>query len=442
MKVLLLHNRYRQLGGEDRVAALEASLLRRNGIEVIEPDFENTISSQNRLRETFKLVAQSAWSPDSYQRVRKLCEIHRPDVAHVHNFWLRMSPSVHAACRDAGVPAVQSLHNYRIACVNAVLLRNGTGCEDCVGKVPWRGVVHRCYRGSFWASAAVAGMIVVNRVRQTWTREPAAFVTPSNHSRGKLIEAGLPPGRTFVKPNFAEDPGEPASAPSTSDYAVFLGRLSREKGVDVLLRAWARSKLGAYRRLVIAGDGPQRADLEQLAAGLGLYPPAVTFTGCLAPEAAQRLLKNSRVLIAPSIWYETFGLVVIEAFSHGRPVIASHLGALAELVDHGTNGLSAGPSDVAALSEAFDRILGNAELTDTLGDNARQTYLARYTPEMNFERLLRIYSYAIQRSGNPLPEMLQASAVAGSAASRLRPAAAVRAAAASAGPHGKHGERA
>ena len=148
MKVLLLHNRYRQLGGEDRVAALEASLLRRHGIEVVEPGFENAISSHNRLRETFELVAQSAWSADSYERVRKLCEIHRPDVAHVHNFWLRMSPSVHAACRDAGVPTVQSLHNYRIACVNAVLLRNGTGCEDCVGKVPWRGAVRRCYRAS------------------------------------------------------------------------------------------------------------------------------------------------------------------------------------------------------------------------------------------------------------------------------------------------------
>ena len=432
MKILLLHNRYRQLGGEDRVAALEASLLRRHGIEVVEPDFENAISSQNRLRQTFELVAQSAWSADSYERIRKLCEVHRPDVAHVHNFWLRMSPSVHAACRDAGVPTVQSLHNYRIACVNAMLLRNGRLCEACVGKVPWRGAVRRCYRGSFWASAAAAGMIVANRVRQTWTREPAAFVTPSDHSRGKLLAAGLPPDRTFVKPNFVDDPGEPASAPSTSDYAVFLGRLSSEKGVDVLLRAWVRSKLGAYRRLVIAGDGPERADLEKLAAGLGLCPPAVTFTGRLAPEAAQRLLKSSRVLIAPSIGYETFGLAVIEAFSHGRPVIASHLGAFAELVEHGTNGLSAGPTDVTALSEAFDRILGNARLTDTLGDNARQTYLGRYTPEMNFERLLQIYRYAIQQSGNPLPEMLQAFAVAGHSASRLRPAAAARAAAASA----------
>ena len=432
MKVLLLHNRYRQLGGEDRVAAAEASLLRQHGIEVVEPDFENVIPSQSRLRQTFELAAESAWSAYSYERIRGLCAVYQPDIAHVHNFWLRMSPSVHAACRDAGVPAVQSLHNYRIVCVNALLLRNGTVCEACVGKVPWRGALHRCYRGSFWASAAVAGMIVANRVRRTWTRETAAFVTPSEHSRGKLLAAGLPPDRTFVKPNFVDDPGEPLSAPSTSDYAVFLGRLSREKGVDVLLRAWARSKLGAFRRLVIAGDGPRRSELEQLAAVLGLCAPAVRFTGSLAPEAAQRLVKNSRVLIAPSIGYETFGLVVIEAFSHGRPVIASHLGALAELVDHGTNGLSAGPGDDAALSETLDRILGNARLTDTLGENARQTFLKRYTPAKNFEELMGIYRYAIQRSGNPLPEMLQASAVAGPSASRLRPAAGVRAAAASA----------
>ena len=309
MKVLLLHNRYRQPGGEDRVAAVEAALLRRNGIQVVDPDFQNVVPSRNRLRQTFELVAQSAWSADSYERVRMLCEIHRPAVAHVHNFWLRMSPSVHAACRDAGVPTVQSLHNYRIACVNAVLLRKGSGCESCLGKVPWRGAVHRCYRNSFWASTAVAGMIVANRVRQTWTREAGAFVTPSDHTRGKLLASGLPPERTFVKPNCVDDPGDPVSAPSTSDYAVFVGRLSREKGVDVLLRAWVLSKLGAYRRLVIVGDGPERVELERLAGGLGLSFPAVTFTGGLAPEAAQKLVKNSRVLIAPSIWYETFGLV-------------------------------------------------------------------------------------------------------------------------------------
>ena len=388
MKVLLLHNRYRQPGGEDRVAAAEASLLRRHGIRVIEPDFENAIAARGRLRQTFELAAQSAWSADSYQRVRKLCELHRPDVAHVHNFWLRMSPSVHAACRDAGVPTVQSLHNYRIVCVNALLLRNGTVCEACVGKVPWRGAVRRCYRGSFWASAAAVGMIVTNRLRGTWTHQAAALVTPSNHSRGKLLAAGLPRDRIFVKPNSVDDPSEPPSAPSTSDSAVFLGRLSPEKGVDVLLRAWARSKLGPYRRLVIAGDGPERAGLEQLAAGLGLRSPAVAFTGLLAPKAAQRFLRNSRVLIAPSIAYETFGLAVIEAFSHGRPVIASRLGALAELVEDEVNGLSASPGDVAALGQALDRILGNARLPDTLGDNARQTFLERYTPQKNFENLV------------------------------------------------------
>ena len=202
MKVLLLHNRYRQLGGEDRVAAVEACLLRRHGIEVVEPDFENVIPSRSRLRQTFELAAGSAWSAYSYERIRKLCAVYQPDVAHVHNFWLRMSPSVHAACRDAGVPTVQSLHNYRIACVNALLLRNGRVCEACVGKVPWRGAVRRCYRGSFWASAAAAGMIVANRVRQTWTREAIAFVTPSDHSRGKLLAAGFAAGPDLRETEF------------------------------------------------------------------------------------------------------------------------------------------------------------------------------------------------------------------------------------------------
>ena len=205
----MLHNRYRQPGGEDLSAKAEVDNLRAHGVEVIDQQFDNDVSTGSGAAGNLRLALGSAWSRRSHREVLQLCEKHRPDVAHVQNFWMKLSPSVHDACHAAGVPTVQALRNFRLLCANALFLRRSEVCEDCLGKLPWRGVVRRCYRNSAAASAAVSQMIWFNRRRGTWERDVDALIASTEHSRSKFIAGNLPADRIFVKPNFVDDPGQP-----------------------------------------------------------------------------------------------------------------------------------------------------------------------------------------------------------------------------------------
>src|ERR1051326_875570 len=279
MRVLVLHNRYRQYGGEDRAVAAEVEMLRARGVDVVLHETDNSAG-------LVQLARHSAWSEPSFQDVERLCREVRPDIAHVHNFWATLTPSVHAACHAAGVPTIQTLHNYRLFCVNAVLLRNGSVCTDCLGKTPWRGVVRRCYNQSFTASAAVANMVVHNRRRNTWDAVDA-FIAPSEHARSIFISGGIPNERLRVKPNFTPDPGAVERAPSESRIIIYAGRLSPEKGVQTLLAAWTRANLGNAAELWIVGDGPEAADLKRSQSAEG-----IVFKGAQDAAAVLAAIRN------------------------------------------------------------------------------------------------------------------------------------------------------
>ena len=428
MKVLMFHNRYRQPGGEDLSADQETEVLRSQGVEVVRADFDNVLPTRGAVSslgippsvsapiETLRLGWQSAWSQRSCQQARELCEQHRPDVVHVQNFWMRLTPSVHAGCHAAGVPSIQALRNYRLVCANALLLRDGRPCEDCLGKIPWRGVVRRCYRDSSVASAAVARMIVENRWRKTWENEVDAFLTLSEHARSRFLRAGFPADRVFVKPNCVPSPGKLSGCPSASNRILYLGRLSKEKGVDVLLRAWEQAGLGRCGRLMIAGDGDERPALESAAASLGLRPPEVVFCGRRPASEIPPLIQAARAVVLPSLAYETFGRPVVEAFAAGRPALVSNLGAPAEIVEHGRTGLQFASGDAASLGAALRKLLTDPGLADELGEQARERYLRDYTPERNFNVLMRTYRFAIERRRRPVPEKLRAFHPAQSAA--------------------------
>jgi glycosyltransferase involved in cell wall biosynthesis len=389
VRVLILHNRYHDPGGEDAAAHREAAMLRDHGVEVIEHQVDNEAGSGK-----LALLAQSAWSRGSYRSVGALCKEFRPDVVHVHNFWMRLSPSVHAAAHAAGAATVQTLHNYRLICANALLLRNGQICEDCIGSLPWRGVARRCYKNSWVASAAVVRMTMHNQRRDTWNRDVDAFITPSESARNKLLHADLPADRVFVKPNFTEDPGASGLPPSASKRVVFAGRLSREKGVHLLIAAWERITCDGAQ-LIIAGDGPERAALEQQAAAID----SVVFLGNLTPSRVTELIKQCRCVVLPSICLETFGSTIVEAFACGRPAVVSDLGSPSELVSDGWNGLKFPQSDCALLARALEAILTDPVMADELGRNARTNYLTRFTPQANFRKLSEIYDFAIERVG-------------------------------------------
>jgi len=396
MKVLVLHNRYRLPGGEDGAFRAETAMLRSQGIDVMVHQTDNG-EENGALTSAAEILWHSAWSQKSHDEIRRICDRFQPDVAHTHNFWMRLSPSVHDACHASGAATVQTLHNFRLFCVNALFLRNGKVCQDCLGKVPWRGVVRKCYRHSVVASAATAAMITANRRRQTWNNDVDAFIALTDHSRAQFIAGELPPDRIFVKPNFIPDPGEPVCLPSESDLIVYAGRLAVEKGVNILLSAWARNKLSRLGRLLVVGDGECRRSLERQASALGLQPPEVVFAGARSATEIPALIAHARAMVLPSLYFECFPLNVLEAFANGRPLVASAHGALEELVRDGEVGLTAPPGDIAALGAALERLLRDDDLADTLGRQARVEYLTRYTEKENCKQLLQIYDFARRR---------------------------------------------
>jgi glycosyltransferase involved in cell wall biosynthesis len=381
MRVLLLHNRYRQAGGEDIVVRAERELLEKYGHEVdlLEADNSEIAGLAGRVRAALGTI----YSPAAKRQVDARIARFRPNVVHVHNFFPLLSPSIYYACREASVPVVQTLHNYRLICPNAQLLRDGHVCEDCLGKiVPWPGVLHACYRGSRVGSAAVAAMIGMHRRMGTWKNAVDVFIATTDFSRNKLIEGGLPAEKIAVKPNFVDDPGRVGDG--CGGFALFVGRLSPEKGISTLISAWESAKSGIP--LKIAGDGPLAEGIARSAAR-----ERIEYLGAQPREKIQALMRDAAFLVFPSIWYEGLPMVIVEAFSVGLPVITSNLGSMASLVEHGRTGLHFGPGDARDLATKIEWAVGHPEEMARMRGEARAEYLAKYTPERNYEMLMEIY---------------------------------------------------
>jgi glycosyltransferase involved in cell wall biosynthesis len=385
VKVLVVHNRYREAGGEDAVVEAEVGLLRGAGYEVVEHVVQNPESDPRAAG----AVGISVWNPLAARSVRALVEEVRPDVAHVHNTWYSLSPAVVRALRQAGVPVVMTLHNYRLMCVNAQLFRDGRPCELCVGTHPWRGVGLRCYRESAVESAAVAATISLHRLLGTWERDVDVFVALTEFARERFAAAGIPDRKLVVKPHFVTDPGERSIAPSQSNRVLFVGRLSREKGVEVLLEAWKSAP--ASLELLVVGEGPLRAELEHLA------PPGVQFAGRLGSGEVRDLMLTSRALVFPSLQYETFGLVMVEAMAAGLPVLASRLGGTETILnpEHPEQLVESG--NPSAWARAL-RQLTDDGLVDVSGASARDRFSSAYSQETALDNLLNTYHQAMATS--------------------------------------------
>jgi glycosyltransferase involved in cell wall biosynthesis len=321
--------------------------------------------------------------------VRRLLERERPALVHVHNTLPVVSPAVYYAARRAGVALVQTLHNYRLLCPSAVLFRQGAVCEACLHlTMALPAIRYGCYRGSRAASAAVATTSALQRVFGTWHRCVDLFVALTDFARGKFIQGGLPPDRIVVKPNFAPDR---VVGQADGDYALFVGRLSPEKGIQPLLTAWQR--LGGRIRLRIIGDGPEvPAVTAAIRAGA-----AIDYVGRQNPDAVGAAMAGAKFLIFPSIWYETFGLTIIEAYAAGLPVLASDLGAMADLVQEGVTGLRFRPGDAEHLAQRVEWALAHPDDLRAMGRNARREYETRFTPQRNYALLLEVYETALRR---------------------------------------------
>ena len=374
-RVLIAHNAYQHRGGEDSVVEAEIALLRSHG-HAVETYFRSNDDVAGMSSPA--LARHTLWSPRTQHDLAELIRRFQPDVIHVHNTFPLISPSLYWAAERAGVPVVQTLHNFRLMCLNALFLRDGKVCEDCMGHLPWRGVARACYRGSRAASAALAGMLTLHRGLGTYQNKVARYIALNEFCRGKFVEGGLPAERVVVKPNFV-DFAAPQPAPRAG--LLFVGRLSVEKGVATLAAAMALLPDAALR---VAGDGPEAGLLDGVA--------GVTRLGNVPGEAVRQEMSRAAVLVVPSICYETFGLVVIEAFACGTPVIVSRIGALAELVCDGETGLLFEPGNPRDLADKLAWAQAHPERMTEMGRTARAQYEAEFSAEVNYRRLMEIYA--------------------------------------------------
>ena len=387
LSILVAHNRYLHPGGEEAVFEAEVRLLRSRGHLVTELAEDNRRAT--RMTQ-LGLAARTIWSGESRRLIRVNLENAHPDLAHFHNTFPLLSPSVYSICRASRVPVVQTLHNYRLVCPNALLFRDGHVCEDCLRKaVPWPGVVHACYRGGRAPSAVVATMLVVHRLLRTWQTQVSVFIAQTEFARQKFIQGGLPADRVVVKPNFVHpDPGRLDDG--RDGDPLFVGRLSVEKGVRVLLAAWA--SLGDIP-VRIAGDGPLSGEFQQFAAARD--PHKITVVGSADHGQVLQMMKRARFLVVPSECYENFPLAVAEAFACGLPVVAAAHGAMAEIVEDGRTGLLFEAGNAKDLAAKVKWAWQHAAEMARMGAEARGEYERKYTAERNYHSLIGIYELAL-----------------------------------------------
>jgi glycosyltransferase involved in cell wall biosynthesis len=395
MRILLVHNRYRSgaPSGENRVVDQEGEALAALGHEVVRFGRSSDEIEQWPLAKKASLPGRSVWSRETRRDLAAVLREHRPEVVHVHNTFPLLSASVLSACRDARVPVVATIHNYRLACANGTFFRNGAVCHDCANGQPVPAVVHGCYRESRAATAPVA--LAVSLHRQAWRSLVSAYIFISASQRDLLQGVGLAPGRVFVRHNLIPRKDRPRMARTPT--VVYAGRLDEPKGVRLLMAGWDRYLSDSGEpglNLAIAGAGPLGDEMAAWAAARA----SVTMKGQLSGDQCAELISRARAVVLPSAWEETFGLVAVEAMAAGVPPIAADHGSFTELITPGVDGALFSPGDPAALALAIADVERNPEQYEAYGDQARKTYEQRFDPQRSVEELLEIYRFAI---GNP-----------------------------------------
>jgi glycosyltransferase involved in cell wall biosynthesis len=386
VKILFIHNRYQYRGGEDTTVEMEQSLLDGKGHQTKLLEFTNDAIRSMGTRISAGL--RSFYNPGSARILKEEILRFAPDVIHVHNLFFNASLSVLYEAGRAHVPVVMTIQNYRFICANALLLREDRICELCIHKTfPHEGIKYKCYRSSSLESALVTGITGVHKTLHTLDNKVARIIVPSHFLKEKLVHSSLtyPGSRVLVKPNFIHDAGEAATP--REDFFLFVGRLSKEKGIGALLECFLRRP---DLQLVIAGDGPEKDALLQAIRNF----PSIRYIGLQPKDAILTLMRKTKALIFPSIWYEGLPLTIIEAFSTGTPVIASRLGAMAEMIVHGYNGLHFSPGDAKDLESCLQRFALSDETAD-LYLQARRSYEHTYHPDIHYTSIMNIYETLI-----------------------------------------------
>ncbi|MEX2600425.1 MAG: glycosyltransferase family 4 protein [Balneolaceae bacterium] len=435
MKILQVHNAYRERGGEWEVFHSERELLADGGHEVT-PFLKDNREALSGLLPRIRQPFRTHYSVRSREEVRKELRRCQAGLMHVHNFFPLLTPSIFDAALEERVPSVMTLHNYRLIHPNGQLMHDGKIDERSVRGSAWTCVPDGVYRNSILQTAVVAYMIEYHRKKGTWNRVPTRFIALTEFAKRKFVEGGLPEERIRVKPNFIHDPfekggvldGQPVSPEERitkageygesqvpdpggphdrggeetgrrqgrsaqgggSPYFLYAGRISREKGVEDLIRCWNRYQIDAELRIL--GDGPERKKLEEMS------DPnmSIRWLGRQAREEVLRQMHGATALLFPSRWYEGFPLTLVEALSVGCPAIVTRIGSQAEIIRHGEAGFQVQPGNIDEIRTAARSLLEQPALRRALSETAREEYLAKYTPEINLRQLERIYEEAVE----------------------------------------------
>ncbi len=396
-RVLLAHNHYRSTApsGEAQVVAAESALLQQHGHTTGEfYRFSDEIANQ-RILGTIKGAFSTPWNPFAASAIRRAVDEFLPDVVHVHNTFPLLSPAIFRAIGSRAA-RVLTLHNYRLFCAAAIPLRDGKICTDCIDQQSVLPALrYGCYRNSRLATVPLALSVALHRGLGTWSHQVDAFIVLTEFQRDLMVEAGLPAELTHVKPNFY--PGEPKISPwkERQPYVVFAGRLTPEKGVETLVHAWMEWGATAPE-LRIVGEGELKNRLKEMASSISGLP--IRFLGHLTSTHAQEEIANSKLLVMPSECYETFGLVMLEAFASGTPVAVSDIGPLPTLVDHGKNGVVFSSGNPQSLLNVVQKSWETEGELERMATGAKDTFETLYTEKRNYKMLMDIYQQAIEVS--------------------------------------------
>jgi len=392
MKILICHNFYQHRGGEEETVFREKELLEKKGHKVV------FFTRNSREIESFHFfhkiifLFEVFFSVSIYRKLKQLIKKKKPDIVHIHNIFPLLSPAVYYAAKSCNVPVVQTLHNYRFLCLNGLFLQNnGKICEKCKKGNFISGILNKCYRSSFLQSVAMAFVLSVHRKLGTFHKKIDCFISPSNFLKDKFAGVGFPENRIFVKPHFTEI-SDGVKTDDFENYAVYMGRLSKEKGLFTLIKAF-KGILGV--NLKILGEGQIRGELDNYIEKEQIKN--VSLLGYIKGVAKEEILKKARFLVLPSECYENMPYSILESFARGVPVIASKIGGLRELVTDGYNGLLFEPGNAGDLADKIKELAGNKEVLLEMRKNVYETARERFSETAGYENLMKIYRRGIAK---------------------------------------------
>ena len=389
MRILQVHNYYQQSGGEDTVVKNEYELLKFKGHEVFQLSKYN--DSIKGFWNKLKVLLFTHYSKKSYKFFwKKLIQI-KPDIVHVHNFFPLFTPSIFDACKHMNIPIVLTLHNFRIFHPNGLLLHKGMIDLRGVNSSAYRCISDRVYRNSMIQTAVVAHMIEYHKKRNTWNTKISKIIVLSKLSKEIFISGGINAKKIVIKSNFSEDFFQTVKIDKlliNEGYFIYVGRISEEKGIRQLINFYQNDD--SLNELKIIGDGPLKDELLLKTQ----YNHNIEWLGELDHQKVLYFIRNARALIFPSICYENFPMTIVEALSMNVPVLASNIGAAKYIITQKKEGVLYNPHNSEDFYKGIDEFL-DQKLYESMCENARNLYLEKFTPEINYEILVKIYNEAI-----------------------------------------------